>query len=365
MYLSNKFPCLGALIILATATAFQTSLQRTVPVTRTLNHRHQIRTPKAFQSKRTALINTDGVHTNMQLQALPAALVAASAPVGSVSVLAFVIIVHEMGHFLAARSQGIKVKEFSVGIGPRITGFTTKADPEDEEDEGIEFNLRAIPLGGYVRFPENYNATLGFELQVEADKKRSQIEMIVQENREKESSATPSAGLLSSIGFSLAKDKTTEAERIKALETLAIQLTQEDNNSAPWWNSIFGNNKLPKEQENQNSITIEMDGTVTVPPIDYYNDPDLLQNRPWAQRALVLVGGVVFNIILAFSLYFGELTIGNGLPKPVFGQGVVINSVARANSAGVGILGKGDVILSVNGEPFPSVYVSEWNLLSC
>jgi len=158
----------------------------------------------------------------MQLQALPAALAAVTAPVGSVCVLAFVIIVHEAGHFLAARSLGMKVKEFSVGIGPKITGFTRKVDSDGDEDEGIEFNLRAIPLGGYVRFPENYNATLGYEFAVEADTKRIEIEKIVKENREKESggSATGSAGLLSSIGFPFAKDKVTKEERIKALETM-------------------------------------------------------------------------------------------------------------------------------------------------
>mmetsp|Transcript_14192 Transcript_14192/g.21310 ORF Transcript_14192/g.21310 Transcript_14192/m.21310 type:complete len:567 (-) Transcript_14192:72-1772(-) len=344
-----KIVCLVSLLLVGTASAFQTSLsspQRTASSsTRTLNN--QFRTPKPFQSVHTKPISTSAsvANSKTQLQVLPAALAAVSAPVGSISVLAFVILVHEAGHFLAARSLDIKVKEFSVGVGPKLFGFTRKAEGEDE-DEGIEFNLRAIPLGGYVRFPENYNATLEYQLAVEADTKRDEINKIVQENRENQP-AGAAAGLLSSISLPFASGKVTKEERIKALETMAIQINDQEKSSNPWWKGIFGSENSPLKE--QKGIIIEQDGTVSVPPVDYYNDPDLLQNRPPAQRSLVLVGGVVFNIILAFSLYFGELTIGNGLQKPVFGQGAVVTSVARANSAGVGILEKGDVILSVNG----------------
>jgi membrane-associated protease RseP (regulator of RpoE activity) len=123
----------------------------------------------------------------------------------------------------------------------------------------------------------------------------------------------------------------------------------------PWWKKLFAGVKNNDEKEKQEdkgkrSIVIEQDGTITVPPVDYYNDPDLLQNRPWVQRGIVLVGGVVFNIILAFLLYFGELTIGSGLQKPVFGQGAIVNSVPRVNSASGGLLDRGDVILALNGE---------------
>ena len=38
--------------------------------------------------------------------------------------LGFVIFIHELGHLLAAKWSGIGVSEFSVGMGPRITGFT-------------------------------------------------------------------------------------------------------------------------------------------------------------------------------------------------------------------------------------------------
>lgn len=67
--------------------------------------------------------------------------------VTGLAVLAFIIVVHEAGHFAAARAQGIRVKNFSIGFGPALLSFT----PPGSE---TEFTLRALPLGGYVAFPD-------------------------------------------------------------------------------------------------------------------------------------------------------------------------------------------------------------------
>jgi membrane-associated protease RseP (regulator of RpoE activity) len=212
-------------------------------------------------------------------------------------------------------------------------------------------------LGGYVRFPENYNATLEYQVEVEADRKRAEIQSIIEENRD---ATGNSNGLLSSINI-LANQKKREEERIAALETMALQMTsQEPTSSQPWWQkNPFASKSKAKdaEEEKKKSIIINEDGTVSTPPIDYYDDVDLLQNRPPLQRALVLVGGVVFNILLAFTLYFGELTVGNGLQKPIFSSGAVISTAPRVNSASVGLLDKGDVILALNGTYLCDLYV--------
>lgn len=52
------------------------------------------------------------------------------------------IIVHEVGHFLAARASGVRVDRFSVGFGPRI--LTVRRGD-------TEYVLSLIPLGGYVK----------------------------------------------------------------------------------------------------------------------------------------------------------------------------------------------------------------------
>ncbi|MBL8879344.1 MAG: site-2 protease family protein [Phycisphaerales bacterium] len=76
----------------------------------------------------------------------------------------FIIFVHEMGHFLAAKWVGIRVDRFAVGFGPRMLGWrrgeglTFGARPNYSASELVERNFgetdycfRALPLGGYVK----------------------------------------------------------------------------------------------------------------------------------------------------------------------------------------------------------------------
>ena len=62
--------------------------------------------------------------------------------IATIIVLGVLIFVHELGHFWAAKSVGVRVERFSIGLGPRVAGF---------ERGGTEYILAAIPLGGYVK----------------------------------------------------------------------------------------------------------------------------------------------------------------------------------------------------------------------
>lgn len=59
--------------------------------------------------------------------------------------LGVMIMVHEAGHYLAARACGIAVKEFSLGFGPKLIHWKGKKS-------GTEFSIRPIPLGGFCMF---------------------------------------------------------------------------------------------------------------------------------------------------------------------------------------------------------------------
>ena len=63
-----------------------------------------------------------------------------------IGVLALLIFVHELGHFMAARLQGIHVNRFSIGFGPILWKF---------QGPDTEYALRAVPLGGFVGFPDD------------------------------------------------------------------------------------------------------------------------------------------------------------------------------------------------------------------
>lgn len=64
----------------------------------------------------------------------------------AIAVLALLIVVHELGHFMAARLQGIHANRFSIGFGPVIWKY---------QGSETEYALRALPLGGFVGFPDD------------------------------------------------------------------------------------------------------------------------------------------------------------------------------------------------------------------
>jgi regulator of sigma E protease len=59
-----------------------------------------------------------------------------------ISILSFLIIVHEFGHLIMARRFGVKVERFSLGFGYRLLRFRKK---------DTEYTVSCIPLGGYVK----------------------------------------------------------------------------------------------------------------------------------------------------------------------------------------------------------------------
>ena len=60
----------------------------------------------------------------------------------TIVVLGVLIFVHELGHFMAAKSVGIEVQRFSIGLGPRMFGFRRGE---------TEYVVSWVPLGGYVK----------------------------------------------------------------------------------------------------------------------------------------------------------------------------------------------------------------------
>lgn len=55
------------------------------------------------------------------------------------------IAIHEWGHYWVALKRGLKVEAFAIGFGPKIWGWTK---------DGIEYSIRWIPAGGYVKLPQ-------------------------------------------------------------------------------------------------------------------------------------------------------------------------------------------------------------------
>lgn len=64
-------------------------------------------------------------------------------------ILAILVLIHELGHFLAAKKNGIKVEEFGFGFPPRIWGF--------RKGETL-YSINLLPIGGFVKlYGEEYH----------------------------------------------------------------------------------------------------------------------------------------------------------------------------------------------------------------
>lgn len=60
-----------------------------------------------------------------------------------VLMLGFLILIHELGHFLWAKKFGVHIYEFAIGMGPVLKTIKGK--------DGIDYSIRALPIGGFVQ----------------------------------------------------------------------------------------------------------------------------------------------------------------------------------------------------------------------
>jgi regulator of sigma E protease len=66
-------------------------------------------------------------------------------------ILSVVVFVHELGHYLIARHNGVRIQVFSIGFGPELFGVTDRS--------GTRWKVSAVPLGGYVKMHGDADAT--------------------------------------------------------------------------------------------------------------------------------------------------------------------------------------------------------------
>lgn len=65
-------------------------------------------------------------------------------------ILVLLVVVHELGHAIAARRNGVVVEEFGIGFPPKAWGKKLK--------NGVLFTLNWLPLGGFVKLKGEYDS---------------------------------------------------------------------------------------------------------------------------------------------------------------------------------------------------------------
>ncbi len=172
--------------------------------------------------------------------------------------LAALILIHEAGHFVAARAVGMRPRKFYLGFPPAIVK-TTRG--------GVEYGIGAIPLGGYVKIPGMHRAAPG-------DLRGS----IKQEDQE------ALAGELDSLDAALQNDDEDAARAL--LPALASRL---------------GSHRALEE------LTLSL-------------EPDAYWRQPAWKRVVVIGAGPFVNLACALILFVAVFMVGSGVVTRTIGQ---------------------------------------------
>ncbi len=212
-------------------------------------------------------------------------------------ILIVLVFFHELGHFLFAKLFRMKVEEFSIGIGnPKLRLFY---------DGQTEYNLRALPFGGFVRIK-------GMEIEDAVESRMTGAS----HPKIPAPEPVPTGAVLSQntepSPVVPAPDAVAPAHEPSGFETTNLSsLAQE---------------------------TAEVSG----------KDPDGFNSRPIYQRFWVILGGPLFSFLLGWLVF---CLIGATLGLPNKRPTNVIAEVAKGQPAARAGLAKGDRILAINAEP--------------
>ena len=235
------------------------------------------------------------------------------------TVIAFIVIFgtlvafHEFGHFLFAKRAGIMVREFAIGMGPKILAIR-KGE--------TQYTLRLLPLGGYVRMAgEDFDTV---ELQPGY---RVGLLLNAQDEIEK---------IYLNRNVSNPNILNVEVEKSDLDKELYIEGYDEDG-------------QLVHLKIARTAMVIEKGQETLIAPYDRQ-----FESKSLGSRALAIFAGPLFNFILAFFI-FVALGLLNGVPT----NEPIISEVKPDTPAEMAGMKENDLITGVDGKS-----ISSWTQFS-
>lgn len=221
-------------------------------------------------------------------------------------VFSVIVIIHEFGHYYFAKRAGILVREFAIGMGPKV--FQVR------KGETV-YTLRLLPIGGYVRMA-------GHDEDEQEIKPGMMVTILLDEH-----------DIVQKINF----DDQTVVEN-----SIPFQIEEADLHKAMELSGYYINSEEKVTLSVSKKATIvESDGTeVVVAPVERQFNSATLWNRIKTNAA-----GPMNNFILSIFVFILVGFMQGGVPssKPIIGE------VASESAAQVAGLKDGDKVLSIDG----------------
>lgn len=226
-------------------------------------------------------------------------------------VFGIIVIVHEFGHYYFAKKAGILVREFAIGMGPKL--FQTHKNE-------TSYTIRVLPLGGYVLMA-------GYEEEEDIRLGMSAILTLDNENRVKEI------------------DLSNEQVQVTGIPIDVLDYDFEKDLFIK--GSIGGDmDNVETYPVNEDALIIQEDGTkLQIAPAHRQ-----IQNASVWNRMLTNFGGPLNNFLLAIVAFMVLAFMRGGVPtnEPVLGN-IQADSPAAETQ-----LDSGDRVISINGEDISS-----------
>lgn len=235
------------------------------------------------------------------------------------TVIAFIIVFgslvffHELGHFIFAKRAGILVREFAIGMGPKIFGMT--------KGETL-YTIRLLPLGGYVRMAGEDMDTV--ELQ---------------------------PGFR--VGLILNRDNVAEKiylnQNVQNPNVLFMEVERADLEKELWIEGYDEDDQFVRIHVSRSAKIVENGTETIIAPYDRQ-----FNSKTVGQRAMAIFAGPLFNFILAFFV-FAFIALMQGVPT----YEPIIHSVSKEGPAQQAGMEAGDYVKAIDGQP-----IEKWQELS-
>ena len=220
-----------------------------------------------------------------------------------------VVTIHEFGHFIVAKKSGILCQEFAIGMGPKI--FHKKIGETN-------FTIRLLPLGGYVKMPDNvfdfnndvsmYDLKKGMNIRLKLDKEDKVEKIILDESND--------------------------------MELLPIHLEDFDLTEKLFIRGFVGDESEYFEVR-KDACVVFGGMEEQIAPLDR-----MFSSHSWGKKFWTLFAGPLMNFFLAAVIFIG-LAFYTGVPVNNDDKLGVVADNSPAQTAGLKV---GDTITEVNGQ---------------